>query len=62
MCDKKRGDDKNMAVAESVKVDIQETIVKSLREVDEIRNGRLPKRSYKEMIERVKHKLNEEGK
>lgn len=36
-------------------------IEKAIREVVEIRNGRLPKRSYKEMIERVKLKLNEEG-
>ncbi|WP_156857771.1 MULTISPECIES: hypothetical protein [Oceanobacillus] len=47
-------------VVEDVKVDIEQSISRSLDEVQQIREGKLPKRSYKDMIARVREKLSEE--
>lgn len=55
-----RNGDEDMNVIEDVKIDIKQSINKSLDEVEKIEKGLLPKRSYKHMLERVKHRLNEE--
>lgn len=48
-----------MAVVEDVKVDVKDSLKKSLKEVEDIRSGKLPKRSYKEMMKRVRQNLKE---
>lgn len=52
-------EEEEMAIAESVKFDVKDSLVKSLEEVDRIRNGKLSKRSYKDMIKRVRKDLDE---
>lgn len=52
-------EEKEMAVIQDVKVDVKESLLKSLEEVEDIRNGKLPKRSYKEMMKRVRKNLKE---
>jgi len=52
-------EDKDMTTAESVKNDVEKSLLKSLNEVDNIRNGKLPKRSYKEMMNRIREDLKE---
>lgn len=42
MCDKEEND---MAVTENVKIDVKKSLAKSLQEVEDIRKGKLPKRS-----------------
>ncbi|WP_077602997.1 hypothetical protein [Oceanobacillus sojae] len=54
--------DEDMAVMEDVKIDAKQSINNSLDEVEQIRKGTLPKRSYKEMIARIREKLSEESK
>ena len=58
MCENNK-EEKDMAIAESVKVDVKNSLVKSLNEVEDIRNGKLPKRSYKEMMNRIRENLKE---
>ena len=58
MCLSKK-EEKKMATAELSKVDVKNSLMKSLKEVEEIRNGKLPKRSYKEMMQRVRENLKE---
>ena len=48
-----------MTTTESVKNDVEKSLLKSLNEVDNIRNGKLPKRSYKEMMNRIREDLKE---
>lgn len=65
MCQKKsfinnKGDEDVSKVAYNVKVDLKQSITRSLHDIEKIEIGELPKRSYKHMIERVKQKLNEE--
>ncbi|GGN64223.1 hypothetical protein GCM10007971_31920 [Oceanobacillus indicireducens] len=55
-----KGDEDMANVVEDVKVDIEQSISRSLDEVQQIREGKLPKRSYKDMIARVREKLSEE--
>lgn len=55
-----RNGDEDMNVTEDVKIDIKQSINKSLDEVEKIEKGLLPKRSYKHMLERVKQRLDEE--
>lgn len=57
MCDKEEND---MTVTENVKIDVKKSLAKSLQEVEDIRKGKLPKRSYKEMISRVKKEIDED--
>jgi len=52
-------EDKDMTTTESVKNDVEKSLLKSLNEVDNIRNGKLPKRSYKEMMNRIREDLKE---
>lgn len=58
MCLSKK-EEKKMATAELSKVGVKDSLMKSLKEVEEIRNGKLPKRSYKEMMQRVRENLKE---
>jgi len=58
MCENNK-EEKDMAIAESVKVDVKNSLVKSLDEVKGIRNGKLPKRSYKEMMNQIRENLKE---
>lgn len=58
MCENNK-EEKDMAIAESVKVDVKNSLVKSLDEVENIRNGKLPKRSYKEMMNQIRENLKE---
>ena len=51
--------DLDIAVVDDVTIDIKSTIVDSLKEVEAIRNGELPKRSYKEMMNRIRENLKE---
>lgn len=57
MCNK---EDENMTTAESIKLDVKDSLVKSLKEVENIRNRKLSKGSYKDMIERVRRNLDED--
>ena len=47
-------------VVDDVKVNLRQSIDRSLNDIEKIKNGKLPKRSCKHMIERVKKKLDEE--
>ena len=47
------------ATIEDVKVDVEKSLVKSLNEVKDIRSGNLPKRSYKEMMNRIRENIKE---
>jgi len=47
-------EEKDMAVAEIVKVDVKNSFMKSLKEVEDLRNGKLPKHSYKDMMNRIR--------
>ena len=58
MCENNK-EEKDMAIVESVKVDVKNSLVKSLDEVKDIRNGKLPKRSYKEMMNQIRENLKE---
>lgn len=58
----KKGDEDMAKLAEDIKIDVKQSIYDSLNEVSQIRDGKLPKRSYKEMIARVRDKLSEEPK
>lgn len=49
-----------MTGIQEVKVDVKESLLKSLEEVEDIRNGKLPKHSYKEMMKRVRKNLKED--
>lgn len=50
--------DENMAVTEEeVKIDVKKSIIHSLNEVEQIRKGTLPKKSYKDMIARVRESI-----
>lgn len=51
--------EKEMAIIQDVKVDVKYSLVKSLEEIEDIRSGKLPKRSYKEMMKRIKENLEE---
>jgi hypothetical protein len=57
VCDQE--EEKDMATVEGVKVDVEKSIAKSLNEVKDIRSGKLPKRSYKEMMNRIRENLKE---
>lgn len=46
-----------MAGIQEVKIDIKDSLAKSIEEVESIRNGKLPKHSYKEMMKRVRKNL-----
>lgn len=48
-------------LVENAKIDVEQSISKSLDEVQQIREGKLPKRSYKNMISSVREKLSEES-
>lgn len=50
----------NTVVDKEVEVDVKRSLVDSLKEVKDIRNGQLSKRSYKEMIGRVRESLKED--
>lgn len=39
------------------KIEIESSIVESMNEVQAIREGKLPKKSYKEMIKRVREQI-----
>ena len=41
------------------KVDVKKSLSKSLEEVELIQKGKLPKQSYKEMIERIRNQTDE---
>jgi hypothetical protein len=43
--------------AEVTASDVKKAMEAALREVEDIRNGKLPKRSYKETLNRVREKL-----
>lgn len=58
-CVSEKEEDKDMTTTESVKNDVEKSLLKSLNEVDNIRNGKLPKRSYKEMMNRIREDLKE---
>lgn len=49
-------------IIDNVKIDLKQSITQSFDDIEKIKNGELPKRSYKHMIERVKKQLNEEQK
>lgn len=51
-----KGDEDMSKVANNVKVDLRQSIARSLNDIEKIENGELPKRSDKHMIERVKQK------
>lgn len=53
--------DEEMAVVNEVKIDIKQSIKNSLDEVEKIRQGKLPKKSYKETIREVRQQLSEES-
>ena len=52
-------EEKDMTTTELVKVDVEKSIIKSLNEVEDIRSGKLPKRSYGEMMKRIRENLKE---
>lgn len=49
-------------IIDDVAINLKKSITQSFDDIEKIENGKLPKRSYKHMIERVKKKLNEEQK
>jgi hypothetical protein len=49
-------------IAEDVVVEVKQSVNHSLNEVEQMKDGQLPKRSYKDMISRVREKLSEESK
>lgn len=53
-------EEKEMTGIQDVKIDIKESLVKSFEEVEDIRNGKLLKHSYKEMMKRVRKNLRED--
>ncbi len=56
MCDKKDEEEKDMATT-AERVDIRDSLVESVKEVNKIRSGELPKRSWREMMNRVREDL-----
>jgi hypothetical protein len=58
-----KGDEKmTVTDMERVNVDVNKSIIESMNEVKDIRNGKLPKRSYKSMIADIKEELSGESK
>ncbi|MGG0667654.1 hypothetical protein ABE073_03905 [Lederbergia citrisecunda] len=49
-----------VTINREAKNEIKNSIIESMEEVQAIRSGKLPKRSYKEMISRIKESLKEE--
>lgn len=54
---------KDMSKAiQDVSIDLKRSITQSFDDIEKIETGKLPKRSYKYMIDRVKKRLDEEEK
>lgn len=58
--EKSEGDVDMVNITEDATINVSESISKSLDEVAKIERGELPEKSYKNMIERVRNRLNEE--
>ena len=56
MCNDKEGKDMNMTYE---KVDVKNSLNESMKEVQKIREGQKPKRSWRNMISRVRDDLNQ---
>lgn len=61
MCedDKNIKGDEDMAVKEEIKIDINKSIFESVNEVKKIRDGKSPKRSYKEMLKDIREEISD---
>ena len=49
-----------MIRTDQVEIDVKKSIDNSLDEIEKIKNDKLPKHSYKHMLNRVREQLNEE--
>ncbi|GKV65539.1 MULTISPECIES: hypothetical protein [unclassified Sporosarcina] len=53
-------EEKEVAIIKDNQTNIKKTLTESLNEVEQIRKGKLPKHSYKDMIGRVRDDLKED--
>lgn len=52
-------EEEDMSVSDLEKIDVRKSLTESFKEVESIKKGELPRRSYKEMIKQVRQQLNE---